>query len=500
MELRHVEPVRVAGALSARWPHALLAAVVVLTLLRFAAGAVLPLSADEAYYWLWSRHLAAGYYDHPPLIAFAIRAGTALFGNTAFAIRCAGLALSVAASWAVWQTAKLTLPERPAAAWACLFFNLTLMVAVEAMAATPDAPVIAAAAFFLYFLARVEAGHGGQWWLAAGIAAGIGLLSKYTALFFGAGALVWLLADPRGRRWLLSPWPYAGGLIALLIFLPNLLWNARHDWMTFAFQFGRVDRGPFTLRFLGEFVAAQFGMATPFIFILALFGLFVRDGRSRLAAAMIWPAAAYFLFHALHDRVQGNWPSFLFPALALCAADAMFRIYPTGWRARLVEFSRKAAVPVAALMLGLVYLQAVTGILPLGRKDPLQRLLAFGFAQTANDIVAVAQKHHAVALLTTEYKTTAWLRYYLLKENVAVVPVDEPWRWLMTPSASKALLSQPLLYVANVRQDGVATVAQMFDTVRDCGTVTRSRGNQPIDRYRLYCVSGAKPGVQGRIP
>ncbi|MBN9556563.1 MAG: glycosyltransferase family 39 protein, partial [Alphaproteobacteria bacterium] len=265
MELRHVEPVRVAGALSARWPHALLAAVVVLTLLRFAAGAVLPLSADEAYYWLWSRHLAAGYYDHPPLIAFAIRAGTALFGNTAFAIRCAGLALSVAASWAVWQTAKLTLPERPAAAWACLFFNLTLMVAVEAMAATPDAPVIAAAAFFLYFLARVEAGHGGQWWLAAGIAAGIGLLSKYTALFFGAGALVWLLADPRGRRWLLSPWPYAGGLIALLIFLPNLLWNARHDWMTFAFQFGRVDRGPFTLRFLGEFVAAQFGMATPFI-------------------------------------------------------------------------------------------------------------------------------------------------------------------------------------------------------------------------------------------
>ena len=142
----------------------------------------------------------------------------------------------------------------------------------------------------------------------------------------------------------------------------------------------------------------------------------------------------------------------------------------------------------------------MTGILPLGRKDPLQRLLAFGFAQATNDIVAVAQKHHAAALLTTEYKTTAWLRYYLPPESVPVVPVDEPWRWLMTPSASHAVLSMSLLYVANVRQDGAATVAQMFDTVRDCGTVTRSRGNQPIDHYRLYCVNGAKPGARGRIP
>ena len=48
------------------------------------AGALLPLSADEAYYWLWSRHLAAGYYDHPPAIAFVIRAGTLLFGDTPF--------------------------------------------------------------------------------------------------------------------------------------------------------------------------------------------------------------------------------------------------------------------------------------------------------------------------------------------------------------------------------------------------------------------------------
>ena len=62
-------------------------AVAILLLLRLVVAGMLPLSADEAYYWLWSRHLAAGYYDHPPAIAFLIRAGTALFGDTAFGVR-----------------------------------------------------------------------------------------------------------------------------------------------------------------------------------------------------------------------------------------------------------------------------------------------------------------------------------------------------------------------------------------------------------------------------
>ncbi len=74
-----------------------LIAIAALILLRFIAGAVLPLSADEAYYWLWSKHLAAGYYDHPPAIAFLIRAGTLIFGDTAFGVRVVPLLTSVAA-------------------------------------------------------------------------------------------------------------------------------------------------------------------------------------------------------------------------------------------------------------------------------------------------------------------------------------------------------------------------------------------------------------------
>jgi 4-amino-4-deoxy-L-arabinose transferase-like glycosyltransferase len=183
-----------------------------LLVLRAIMAAQLPLSADEAYYWLWSQHLAAGYFDHPPMIAWLIRAGTFLFGDTPFGVRFAGLVLSLPAGWFVWRTAAYILKDDDRAALAALFFNLTLMVSVELLAATPDMPSLVTSAAFVYFLARVEAEDDGRLWLGAGMAAGLGLLSKFSALFLGLGALLWLVLDRNARKWLLSPWPYLGAV------------------------------------------------------------------------------------------------------------------------------------------------------------------------------------------------------------------------------------------------------------------------------------------------
>ncbi|HEY0283518.1 MAG TPA: glycosyltransferase family 39 protein, partial [Rhizomicrobium sp.] len=171
-----------------------LAALAALAALRLLAGALLPLSADEAYYWLWSRHLAAGYFDHPPSVAFVIRAGTELFGATPFGVRIGSILLSFAASWFVWRTGAILGRDEKVGALACLFFNLTPMISVEMLAATPDAPSIATAAVFFWGLAKVSETKDGRWWLMAGAAAGLGLLSKYSAFFLGLGTLVWLLA------------------------------------------------------------------------------------------------------------------------------------------------------------------------------------------------------------------------------------------------------------------------------------------------------------------
>src|SRR4051812_3260891 len=78
-----------------------------LTLARFMLAATTPLAFDEAYYWLWSRHLAGGYYDHPPMIAVVIRLGTSIAGDAELGVRLVCVLLSVPATWAVWRSAGL---------------------------------------------------------------------------------------------------------------------------------------------------------------------------------------------------------------------------------------------------------------------------------------------------------------------------------------------------------------------------------------------------------
>lgn len=474
--------------------------IAMLTALRFVAGAVLPLSADEAYYWLWSKHLAAGYYDHPPAIAFLIRAGTAILGDTSPGVRLVPLLLSTAASWLVWRAGAIVLADEGAGALACLLFNLTLMIAVETMAATPDAPLIACAAGFLFALAKLDETEDGRWWLAVGAAGGVALLSKYSGFFLGLGALAWLVFVPRARHWLRSPWPCLGALVALALFAPNLWWNATHGWMTFAFQFGRIGAGHFTLRFLAEFLAAQLVLATPFVFVCMVLGVMPAarsPDAAALLAASVFPAIAYFALHSLHDRVQGNWPCFLYPALAVAAAGAMRRTAWHGWIAGPADWSRRLAIPTAVLSLAVCYAQAFFDVVPVGRQDPVSRLLAFGFADVARQVDGAGAVTHAAAILTTDYGSTAWLAFHA---HLPVVQIDEDDRWLAAPRADAGLLGRSLLYVVPRERDRRDLILAHFATVAALKPIDRMRGGVAVARYDVYRVGGLRGAALGRLP
>src|SRR5207253_2956979 len=171
-----------------------------------------PLTFDEAYYWTWSKHLAGGYYDHPRMVALVIRLGTPISGDTELGVRLVSILLALPMSFALYRSAEMLFGGRRVAATATVLFNVTLMASVGTMIVTPDAPLLVASSFVLFCLAKVLETGRGAWWLAAGVAVGAALLSKYTALFFGPAILIWLIAVPKLRRWLISPWPYLGGL------------------------------------------------------------------------------------------------------------------------------------------------------------------------------------------------------------------------------------------------------------------------------------------------
>src|ERR1700682_3849347 len=298
--------------------------ILALVSVRLAAAACTPLTFDEAYYWMWSKHLAGGYYDHPPGVALVIRLGTMIAGDTELGVRLVSILLALPMSWAVYRTAAILFAGMRVAATATLLLNATLMAAVGTLIVTADAPVLLASSFVLLCLAKLLETERGAWWLAVGAAVGLALLSKYTALFFGPAILIWLASVSKLRRWLVSPWPYLGGIVALAIFSPVILWNADHDWVSFIKQIGRSRIEGFKPSFIGELIPTQIAFATPLVFALGVMGLYAllrRDGGAVAARTLInatfWTIALYFIWHSLHARVEANWFAPIYPAFAI---------------------------------------------------------------------------------------------------------------------------------------------------------------------------------------
>ena len=476
--------------------------VVTLTLLRFVTAAFLPLAFDECYFWLWSKNLAISYYDHPPLIALATWLGTSLFGDTQFGVRFVSCVLSVVASWALWRAAATLLRDETKAAAAACLFNATLMFASQSIAAIPDALVLPAAALLLLALARLDESRDGRWWLAIGGALGMAFLAKYTAIFLGAGVVVWLVCARQGRVWLTSPWPLAALAIVAVCFAPNLLWNASHDWISFRFQFARVVVGEPTFQFVIEFVAAQIALASPFILIAAMTGLVSESrrwpatGPAAIAAAMVWPALLYFAIHAIHSRVQGNWPSFAYPALIILAVGVL---YPAPIKTgAAMAFIRMLALPTAAVILLVVYAQAATGFLHWGHRDPIARMTAVAIAPVTRDISAIAARDHAAAIVTSNYVMTGWLAFYL-DPRLPVIQVTDDDRWLSAPRADAHILAQPLLFVTQHPLSEQPTIADHFSTIKFEKALTRSRNGLAVDKFYVFLLGGFHGAPFGRI-
>ena len=95
---------------------------------------------DEAYYWVWSRHLAFGYLDHPPVVAWVIRAGTTMFGTNEFAVRFGAALLGLGTIAAVAATTRRFCADARAATLAGVILVLSPLLTVVGAVITPDSP------------------------------------------------------------------------------------------------------------------------------------------------------------------------------------------------------------------------------------------------------------------------------------------------------------------------------------------------------------------------
>ena len=458
-----------------------LIALLALTLLRLWLAAVIPLSPDEAYYWVWSRTLQPGYLDHPPMVALWIAAGTALAGETAFGIRLLA-PLSVAlGSVLLAHAAEDLFPGRGAGPWAAALLNATLFVGIGAATMTPDTPLVFFWVVSLWSLARLHRTGDGRWWLAVGAAAGAALASKYTAILLGLGIVLWLLADTSARAWLARWHLWAGGALAALVFAPVIAWNAAHGWASFAKQGGRTAAsGSDSWRWLFELVAGQVALATPLVWLLCTFGTLaaLRAWRSegsaaRLIAFLVVPAGALFLWQATGGRVQGNWPAILYPGAAIAAAALL----GPGWR-----WLRWPAVGVGGAITAAVVLQSLAAPLPLARgEDPTLARLG-GWPEFVVEVEAARQRVGADFVAAEEYGLAAQLAFRL-PPGVAVVAMDARWAHFALPTPPPSVTG--MLVRSERRGEG----PPLWPGAMPQAGLVRARHGVEAERYRLFRVA-----------
>jgi len=451
-------------------------ALAALTALRLILAARMPLAPDEAYYFLWSQHLQAGYFDHPPMVALFIRAGTWCLGTSPLGIRFFGPIAAAIGSLLIWDAGERMFPHRQAGLMAAALLNATLMVGVGAIIMTPDTPLIFFWAAALAAMARLITTGDPRWWLGVGLAIGLALLSKYTTVLFIAAVFIWLLTAPERRVSLLTAWPWAGLLLALIVFAPDLAWNAAHGWVSYLKQGGRV--GGFdaarSLQFLGEFVFGQIGLATPLVFGLAALGLWrLSDAPSPAGHLLVWLTVVpgvVFLEHVLSGRVESNWAAIMYPSACLAAASlpmAMLRRW------------LRPALGLGFALTAAVYAQALAAPFPLpARADPTALQFA-GWPALA----ASAAAGHPAFLTSDDYATAAALAYDA-PADVPVAGFAPRWAYFALPPAH---LAGAVGIMVTRRLDARCPV--------QLGVIVRSRGHEPVGTYRLCRFVAPAAGV-----
>ncbi|MCX7307531.1 MAG: glycosyltransferase family 39 protein [Afipia sp.] len=478
--------------------------VIALVLLRLAVATFTPLTFDEAYYWTWSKHLAGGYYDHPPMVALVIRLGTMIAGDTEFGVRVTSILLALPMSWAVYRTANILFDNRRIASSAAIFLNVTLMAAVGTVIVTPDAPLMVASSFVLFFLAKIYETGRGVWWLAVGAAVGCSLLSKYTALFFGAEILLWLVMVKGLRRWFLSPWLYFGGIVAFAIFSPAILWNADHQWVSFIKQIGRARFDSIKLKYIGEMIPTQFAFATPSIFILGILGLSALARRGTggdavrgLITVSFWVIVLYFFWHALHDRVEANWFGPIYPAFSIAAAYAAWGVSWKGINQRAVEFSRRWALPTGVVIFLVLIVQTNTGFFTGYRRDASVRSVGVGWTDLAQKIEDMRKSTGARCILGQDYGSTAWMMFYL-PNGTCVAQRGDRYRWTNAPEPDADLLEGKMLLVGFA--NGPIRLKQDFARIEKIGDLKRKRRGTVIESYEIDLAEGPTGDVLDHSP
>lgn len=395
--------------------------------LAYVAGGRIELTGDEAYYWLWSKHPALSYSSKPPLIAYTIRLGTALWGDNAFGVRFFAPVIAALLSFLVL---RFIAREGNARAGFMLLLALTAAplfgVGSILMTIDPLSVLFWTAAMFAGWRA-IQPQSKTVDWFWVGLWMGLGFLSKYTELFQWLCWAVFFALWKPARAHLRKPGPWLALLVNLLCTVPVLIWNSQHGWVTVhhvANQNAHLNT-PWTpsLSYFTDFLAAEAALLNPVFFVATIWAAVAfwrRGGHNPRLVYLFSMGAPVFLAYALftiHSRVEANWiaPSVI-PLFCLAAIywDTRWRLGARAIKGWLIA-GLAIGLPIVALAHETELIRRIAGHPLPPERDPLHRVR--GFISIA-DIVGQARadllaQGKPVFIICSHYSMASLITFYL---------------------------------------------------------------------------------------
>ncbi len=324
------------------------------TLLRLVLAGAIGLGVDETYAASVARSLSLSYFDHPPLHFWLIWLTAHVTGSEApLVLRLPFIVLFAGTTWLMFRLGE-RLFGAWAGVWAAAALNLSAVFGLSTGSwLLPDGPLmfcLLAAVHPLISLLFEEPHKPVLSWLQAGVWLGLGLLSKYHAIFLVCGLGLFLLTSPRCRRLFFAPGPYLAVLVAAIIFAPVVIWNAEYGWVSFLFQ---GSRGMFSGFFPGRALANIAGQALwvlPWIWLPLVWAFAdaffrgpsaqtgsVQQRRWLLCCLAVGPIVLFTLAAAWGAQGLFHWQApgylFLFPLLGETIAARAHRRLVRRWTA-----------------------------------------------------------------------------------------------------------------------------------------------------------------------
>jgi membrane-associated phospholipid phosphatase len=405
--------------------------------LGYIGSKLIQLSEDEAYQWIWSKHLALSYYSKPPLIAYTQFLGTSIWGDNAFGVRFFSPIITAVMSVFILRFFAREINAR-AGCLLLLVATATPLLSVGAVLMTVDplSVLFWTAAMLAGWRAIQPNGSTGDW-LWVGLWMGVGFLSKYTALFqFLCWAVLFLLWPP-ARKHLKRPGPYLALLLTGLCTLPVLIWNSGHNWITVthvAQLAGAGEEWHPTLKYFADFLGSELGLLNPVFFVATVWAAVAFWKRGRHNPHLVYffcmgaPLFLVYLAQSLRSRVLPNWI-----APAVIPLFCMSMVY---WesKARLGLHWVKQWLAVGLILgSGMVLLghdtnlvKRVTGhYLPL-KLDPLHRVREWDKIALAIDTYRqrLLSEGKPVFIIGDDYGITGQVSFYLPEAKAKVK--DQP--------------------------------------------------------------------------